>query len=219
MTTIDDQLRQATPRSYPELDHEALQHRGRRRRHLARASRGLGAGMVLVLAVAVGSVLGGGTSEPPRPMVAASGIDNSDYPACDTVDGVYSTPEACADAIRSDVLAKVETDGSAFERSVLADSEVTQAEYEEAARRATSCMNQVLGEVVPGATVNAVRHATSLGEQYGFEYVIPDNDEGITPQQVDRAEEQVDAASCRQKHFDNVHHVWVAGMIAAQGSA
>lgn len=218
MTTIDEQLRQATPRAYPELDHGDLQHRGRRRRHLARASRALRAGMVLALAVGVGSVLGG-TSQSPEPMAAALGIDNSDYPACDTVDGVYSTPEACADAIRSDVLATVEADGSAFERSVLADSEVTQSEYEEAAQRATACMNQVLGEVVPGASVNAVRHETSLGEQYGFEYVIPDNDEGITPQQIDRAEEQVDAASCRQKHFDNVHQVWVAGMIAAQGGA
>lgn len=216
MTTLDDQLHHATPNSFPTLDHAALQHRGRRRRRVTQLATSAAAVM------AVGSVVGLGTMvagppQSPTPMAAVLDVDTNEHPACESVDGVYSSPDACAESIRDDVLAEVGADGSAFERSVLADAEVTPAEYEEAAHRATACMNQILGKARPGATVEAVQHETSLGPQYGFEYVVPDDGQRVIANEVDRAAQQVEAASCLQEHFDSVHQIWTAEMIAAQG--
>lgn len=145
----------------------------------------------------------------------------------------------CAKFVSERVLAEAETDGSEFERRVLADRIVTRAEYDEAARRTAACIQGSLDAAgATGATAAAVEHEWQLGFRYGFQVSYPDGfdrdtlpwaaNDGPTGDQDDDTDQPATRITdemvqsdpmmrCPAEHYERIDRLWEAQQIAAQG--
>lgn len=145
----------------------------------------------------------------------------------------------CAEFVTDRVLAEIAVDGSDFERQVLADREVTRAEYDQAAQRAAACIQEALEQAgAHGVTAEAVEDSWQLGFRYGFLMRYPaDFDTSTLPwNQEHSAREMSDGGDavgqatpltdemiqrdpvqrCPAEHFNRIDRIWEAQQISAQ---
>lgn len=129
----------------------------------------------------------------------------------------------------------MEEDGSAFERRVLADGQITRAEYDQAAEHTVACIQDAFDEVVDGAVASAIETPSEIGFRYGFQVAYPpaissddlpwsegtdetaDDSAGHqTAQPLTDAMIQDPMERCPQEHFHRVSQIWQAQQIARQ---
>ena len=192
----------------------------------------------VAVGVAVLSIVTGATA------IAQVGPFANEWEACHAAPGEAGRevpyPE-CAEFVSERVQSEIETDGSDFERQVLADGIVTRAEYDEAAQRTAACIQDGFDEAgLEGVEATAAESSWQLGFRYSFRISYPDGvDPDSLPWSSDAAPAEATGDSdtvhpateltddmvqsdptlrCPAEHYERIDRVWEAQQIAGQNS-